>query len=108
MSQVMPQRMNRLTRYGVNGFARQLSMPVFTAALLFIGAGTLNWSWGWAFACVYFFSWLGLNLALLRWNPELGATVHLCRCADRAAAGGRVGLSQRLVNPATNILARGG
>jgi|SRR5581483_5949111 protein-S-isoprenylcysteine O-methyltransferase Ste14 len=71
MSQVMPQRMNRLTRYGVNGFARQLSMPVFTAALLFIGAGTLNWSWGWAFACVYFFSWLGLNLALLRWNPEL-------------------------------------
>jgi protein-S-isoprenylcysteine O-methyltransferase Ste14 len=71
MSQVMPQRMNRLTKYGINGFARQLFLPIFTAALVFTGAGTLDWSWGWVFAYACFFSWLGLNLALLRWNPEL-------------------------------------
>jgi protein-S-isoprenylcysteine O-methyltransferase Ste14 len=61
----------RLTRYGVNGIARQVSMPIVNAVLLFVGAGRLDWAWGWVFTIVYFLGWLGLNLVLLRDNPEL-------------------------------------
>jgi protein-S-isoprenylcysteine O-methyltransferase Ste14 len=72
MSQTMtPSDKPRLTRYGVNGFARQQSLPIVNAILLFTGAGTLNWTWGWVFTIVYFLGWLGLNLFLLRVNPEV-------------------------------------
>jgi protein-S-isoprenylcysteine O-methyltransferase Ste14 len=61
----------RLNRYGANGFARQLSIPIFNAIMLFIGAGALDWMWGWVFTVVYFLGWLGLDLVLVRANPEL-------------------------------------
>jgi protein-S-isoprenylcysteine O-methyltransferase Ste14 len=60
-----------LNKYGINAIARQLSMAIFTAVLLFLGAQTLNWSWGWVFSIIYFLCWLGLSLALARWNPAL-------------------------------------
>jgi protein-S-isoprenylcysteine O-methyltransferase Ste14 len=60
-----------LNRYGINCIARHVSMAVITSALLFLGAGTLDWSWGWVFSLVYLLCWLGLSAALARWNPEL-------------------------------------
>jgi protein-S-isoprenylcysteine O-methyltransferase Ste14 len=71
MTQTSTDQTVRLTKYGINGIARQLSLAVITAALLFLGAQTLNWSWGWVFSIVNFTGWLGLSLALARWNPEL-------------------------------------
>jgi protein-S-isoprenylcysteine O-methyltransferase Ste14 len=61
----------RLDRYGYNGVARHITLPIFTSALLFLGAGTLNWAWGWAFSIVYFLCWLGICSALVTRNPEL-------------------------------------
>ena len=64
-------RANRLDKYGINGIARQLSMAIIIAVLLFLGAGTLDWRWGWVYSVVYFAGWAGLSFAVARWNPEL-------------------------------------
>ena len=60
-----------LDKYGFNAIARQITMAVLTAALLFFGAGTLDWRWGWVFSIVYFIGWAGLSIAVARLNPEL-------------------------------------
>jgi protein-S-isoprenylcysteine O-methyltransferase Ste14 len=61
----------QLDRYGINAVARHLSMAIITGALIFIGAGTLDWYWGWVFSIVYFLGWAGLSAALVQWNPGL-------------------------------------
>jgi len=60
-----------LDKYGINAIARHMATSIFMSVLLFIGAGSLNWTWGWLFSIVYFLGWMGLNIALVRWNPEL-------------------------------------
>ncbi len=57
--------------YGVNTIGKHIGQALFTAALLFLGAGSLNWGGGWAFASVYTACWIGLSLALAFGNPEL-------------------------------------
>lgn len=71
MSQSSTQRAGSLDKYGINAIARQITMALITAALLFIGAGTLDWGWGWVFSFVYFVGWAGLSAAVARLNPEL-------------------------------------
>lgn len=46
-------------------------MAIIVGALVFIGAGTLDWAWGWVFGIVYFLCWAGLSWVLARRNPEL-------------------------------------
>ncbi len=75
MSQhVMPRNsapLPALNRYGYNCIARNVSLAVITAALIFLGANTLDWGWGWVFSLVYLGCWIGVSAALARWNPEL-------------------------------------
>jgi protein-S-isoprenylcysteine O-methyltransferase Ste14 len=66
-----PPPKNGLTKYGIDGLIRHQMTPLVMAVPLFIGAGTLNWYWGWVFSVIYFLAWIGLNAALVRWNPEL-------------------------------------
>jgi protein-S-isoprenylcysteine O-methyltransferase Ste14 len=61
----------RLDKYGINAVARHLSMAVIVAALLFVGAGTFGWRWGWVFSIVNCLGWVGLSAALVQWNPGL-------------------------------------
>lgn len=61
----------RLDRYGYNCIARHLFLAVMTGGLIFLGAGTLEWTHAWLFSSVYFLCWLSLSLVLVRWNPEL-------------------------------------
>jgi protein-S-isoprenylcysteine O-methyltransferase Ste14 len=60
-----------LNRYGYNSIARHLFTAVIVSVILFLGAGTTDWTWGWIFSVVHFLCWLGLSLVLARWNPEL-------------------------------------
>jgi protein-S-isoprenylcysteine O-methyltransferase Ste14 len=39
--------------------------------MLFVGAGSTDWGWGWLFAIVYTACWLGLSIAVAIGNPEL-------------------------------------
>jgi protein-S-isoprenylcysteine O-methyltransferase Ste14 len=57
--------------YGVNAIGKHVGQALFTAALLFLGAGSTRWGWGWAFAVVYTACWIGLSVALALGNPEL-------------------------------------
>lgn len=57
--------------YGVNAIGKHIGQAVFTAVLLFLGAGSLDWAWGWVFAVVYTACWIGLSIALALGNPEL-------------------------------------
>ncbi len=57
--------------YGVNAIGKHIGQAVFTAVLLFLGAGSLDWGWGWVFAAVYTACWIGLSIALALGNPEL-------------------------------------
>lgn len=61
----------KLNKYGINTIARHVFTGVFTAILLFIAAGSLNWIWGWVFSMVYVVCWLGLSLAVASVNPQL-------------------------------------
>lgn len=61
----------KINLYGVNAIAKHLGTPVLTGLPLFIAAGTTNWAWGWVFLALTFVGWLGLTLALIRWNPGL-------------------------------------
>ena len=61
----------RVNIYGYNTIAKHISQAIFTAAMLFGGANTLDWTWGWVFAVVYTACWLGLSIALAFGNPEL-------------------------------------
>jgi protein-S-isoprenylcysteine O-methyltransferase Ste14 len=57
--------------YGINTIGKHIGQAVITAALLFLGAGSLRWGWGWVFAVVYTACWIGLSIALAFGNPEL-------------------------------------
>jgi protein-S-isoprenylcysteine O-methyltransferase Ste14 len=57
--------------YGVNTIGKHIGQAVFTVALLFLGASSLDWGWGWVFAVVYTACWIGLSVALALGNPEL-------------------------------------
>ncbi len=61
----------RVNIYGVNAIGKHIGQAVFTAVMLFLGAGALDWGWGWVFAVVYTACWIGLSLALAFGNPEL-------------------------------------
>ena len=57
--------------YGVNAIGKHIGQAVITAILLFVGAGSLDWGWGWVLAVVYTACWIGLSIALAVGNPEL-------------------------------------
>jgi protein-S-isoprenylcysteine O-methyltransferase Ste14 len=62
----------RLDKYGYNSIGKHIvGGAIMTAVLLFLGAGTLQWDWGWAFIAVTFIGWMALSLVLARVNPEL-------------------------------------
>jgi protein-S-isoprenylcysteine O-methyltransferase Ste14 len=48
-----------------------MSLALFTAALVFLGANTLDWSAGQLFSLVYLLCWAGSSVALARRNPDL-------------------------------------
>jgi protein-S-isoprenylcysteine O-methyltransferase Ste14 len=60
-----------LDKYGYNSIGRHIGTGVFTAVLLFLGAGTLDWAWGWAYSIVTMLGWIGLSAVLAQENPEL-------------------------------------
>lgn len=60
-----------LGKYGWNGVARFLFLPIVYGVLLFVGAGTLNWALGWGTAVAYFVGWLITVILLIRHNPDL-------------------------------------
>jgi protein-S-isoprenylcysteine O-methyltransferase Ste14 len=60
-----------LNKYGYNTIARHVFTGIFTGFLLFLGAGTTDWMWGWVFTIVTTLCWIGLSVAVARWNPEL-------------------------------------
>jgi protein-S-isoprenylcysteine O-methyltransferase Ste14 len=62
---------SRLTSYGINTIARHTFLAVMTDALIFGGAGTLNWKVGWFFSIIYFMGWGVLNGILALWNPTI-------------------------------------
>jgi protein-S-isoprenylcysteine O-methyltransferase Ste14 len=62
---------NKINRYGINAVARHQVGSLMIAGLVFLGAGTLDWSWAWVFGVVYFICWLILSVALWRYNPDL-------------------------------------
>jgi protein-S-isoprenylcysteine O-methyltransferase Ste14 len=70
MSQISTTQ-NKINRYSLNAVAKHQVGAIFIAALVFLGAGRLNWTWGWVFGIVYFICWLVLSVALWRYNPEL-------------------------------------
>jgi protein-S-isoprenylcysteine O-methyltransferase Ste14 len=60
-----------LDKYGKNTVARHFFTAFITAVLLFVGAGTLDWGAGWVFSILNLLGWTGLNMLLIRQNPEL-------------------------------------
>jgi protein-S-isoprenylcysteine O-methyltransferase Ste14 len=46
-------------------------MAIFICAPLFLGAGTLDWAWGWIYSITTLLGWIGLSIVLARENPEL-------------------------------------
>lgn len=62
---------SKVNIYGVNAIGKHIGQAVITAGLLFLGAGTIDWAWGWVFAVVYTGCWIGLSIALAIGNPEL-------------------------------------
>jgi protein-S-isoprenylcysteine O-methyltransferase Ste14 len=72
MSEVgMADAVGRLDRYGKNSVLRHLFTGVVTAVLLFLGAGTTDWTEGWIFSILNLLGWAGMSAAVARWNPEL-------------------------------------
>lgn len=61
----------QLDKYGYNSIARHVGLAIFICAPLFIGAGTLDWLWGWIYSVTTLLGWIGLSLVLVRENPEL-------------------------------------
>ncbi|MBN2472548.1 MAG: isoprenylcysteine carboxylmethyltransferase family protein [Anaerolineae bacterium] len=61
----------RVNLYGINTISKHIGQAVMTGALLFLGAGTLDWPWGWVFAGVTLAGWAGLSIALAVGNPAL-------------------------------------
>lgn len=57
--------------YGLNAVGKHVGQALFTGILLFLGAGSTDWGWGWLFAIVYTACWLGLSIVLAIGNPEL-------------------------------------
>jgi protein-S-isoprenylcysteine O-methyltransferase Ste14 len=60
-----------LDRYGYNAIARHLFTGIMTGGLIFLGAGTRDWNWGWAVSISTFMGWLVLSLILAIVNREL-------------------------------------
>ncbi len=67
----MAQPKARVNLYGVNTISKHIGQAVMTGALLFLGAGTLGWPWGWVFAGMTLAGWAGLSIALAVGNPAL-------------------------------------
>jgi protein-S-isoprenylcysteine O-methyltransferase Ste14 len=61
----------KLDKYGYNCIARYIGFAVFTSILLFLGAGRVDWVWGWVFSVFNVLGWAGLSVVLARENPEL-------------------------------------
>lgn len=61
----------KLDKYGYNAIARHLFMGVMIGVLIFLGAGTVEWGWGWIAAISTFAGWLFMSLVLMSVNPEL-------------------------------------
>ncbi len=61
----------RVNIYGVNTIGKHIGQAVLTALMLFLGAGSTAWPWGWVFAIVTLACWIGLSIALAIGNPEL-------------------------------------
>lgn len=61
----------KLDKYGYNAIARHLFMGIITGALIFLGAGTVEWGWGWFASISGFMGWLCMSLVLMSANPEL-------------------------------------
>jgi protein-S-isoprenylcysteine O-methyltransferase Ste14 len=57
--------------YGRRTVVQHFFIPLAIAVLLFLGAGTLDWGAAWVFCILNLLGWAGLNLALIRWNPEI-------------------------------------
>lgn len=66
----LPQK-PRLDKYGYNCIARHIGLAVFICVPLFLGAGTLDWGWGWIYSITTLLGWIGLSVVLARENPEL-------------------------------------
>lgn len=61
----------RLNKYGYNCIARHIFLVVFVSTPLFVGAGTLEWGWAWAYSAVVLLGWVALSVVLVRENPTL-------------------------------------
>jgi protein-S-isoprenylcysteine O-methyltransferase Ste14 len=61
----------KINIYGINTIGKHIGQALFTTLLLFLGANSFNWDWGWVFAIVYTACWIGLSIALALGNPEL-------------------------------------
>jgi protein-S-isoprenylcysteine O-methyltransferase Ste14 len=61
----------QLDRYGINTILRHLFTGVVTAVLLFLGAGTTDWTEGLIFATLNLVGWAGMSAAVASLNPGL-------------------------------------
>lgn len=67
----VPEQTPRLNIYGVNTIGKHIGQAVLTALMLFLGAGSTAWPWGWVFAIVTLVCWIALSIVLAVGNPEL-------------------------------------
>ncbi|NWF69903.1 MAG: isoprenylcysteine carboxylmethyltransferase family protein [Chloroflexi bacterium] len=61
----------KLDKYGYNTIARHIGLALFWGVILFLGAGTTDWAWGWVFTLNTLVCWIVLSLVLARRNPGL-------------------------------------
>ena len=61
----------RINIYGINTISKHVGQAIIIGGLLFLGAGSTDWPWGWVFAIVYLLCWIGLSIAVAVGNPEL-------------------------------------
>lgn len=64
-------RESKIDIWGYNTIAKQILSPIILGAILFGLAGTTDWLWGWVFNIVHTLVWVGMTMALIRYNPEL-------------------------------------
>lgn len=62
---------SKLNIWGYNTIAKQIFAPIILGVVVFLLAGTTDWSWGWVFNIVHVLVWVGMTLVLIRTNPDL-------------------------------------